>query len=238
MSVVAIRFPPSLEEKARLLSKEFSVPLESENPKAEVVVEVGEAKYSLMDAEGRRLDLDFESTNFYQRKGHKGKSELLVRALGVKAQDSLIFDLSGGFLIDSVFLAKLGFRVHTFERNPTVYMVMNAVLQSCEQKFAQNIRFDHLDALRACEKFFAVEKPEALYFDPMFPEKKKSLSKLPMQIFQSLVGGDEDSAEVILEVMKKYPCRTVIKRPLKAPELIKNPKHSFVGNTVRYDMYV
>lgn len=199
-----------------------------------------ESGYSLEDKEGRRLSLDFSENSFYQRKGHRGKNELLVKALGIKSVGDLVFDLSGGFLIDASFLARLGFCVHAFEREAAVFLlVQNALVRGqIEYQALKNLELSYMDALRACEKYFQIERPKALYFDPMFPEKKKSLSKLPMQLFQKIVGDDEDATETLIEIRNRFPCRTVVKRPLKAPPLLPDPDHSFVGNIVRYDMYL
>lgn len=237
--VAAIRFKAGFEEEARALSAEFGVPLENKVGEAEVTAFIDESGVTLIDAEDRSLKMDFASSKFYQRKGLRGKSEILVKALGIRKAESLVFDLSGGFLIDSAFLANLNFKVHAFERNPVVFLTMRAALESGRKElpYLDNIRFHSLDAISACEKYFATEKPQALYFDPMFPEKKKALSKLPMQIFQSLVGKDEDAEAVLEEILRRFSCRIVVKRPLKAPELVKKPTHSFTGSTVRYDMY-
>jgi len=62
--------------------------------------------------------------------------------------------------------------------------------------------------------------PDVVYLDPMFPNhKKKALVKKEMQLFQILVGFDNDSDELLLPARKIATYRVVVKRPIYAPPL-------------------
>ena len=80
---------------------------------------------------------------------------------------------------------------------------------------------------------------DIIYFDPMFPEKKKSaLAKQEMMFFRDFVGSDEDSADVIELILKaKKVKRLVTKRPLKAEPLYRKPIASIKGKLIRFDIY-
>ena len=83
------------------------------------------------------------------------------------------------------------------------------------------------------------EKPQVIYLDPMFPQKKKSsLPRKEMVLFRSLVGDDTDSEELLQIALKTAKERVVVKRPLKSAPILKEPQHSFEGNSVRYDLYL
>lgn len=85
-------------------------------------------------------------------------------------------------------------------------------------------------------------QPEIIYYDPMFPSRKKSAQvKKEMQIFHLLVGFDEDTlttAEGLLDCCKR---RLVIKRPQGAPPLASTKlrlAYSVDGGSCRFDCYL
>ena len=85
---------------------------------------------------------------------------------------------------------------------------------------------------------------DAIYLDPMFPEKKhKSQARKEMSIFQKLLGDDSD-AEILfgnsVEFMdRQNSCsRVVLKRPRLAPVLLaERLGRQETGNSTRFDLY-
>ena len=59
-----------------------------------------------------------------------------------------------------------------------------------------------------------------------------------MKAFRTLVGADEDSAELLAAAVAANPCRIVVKRARKAPA-IEGPVPSMVleGKSGRFDIY-
>ena len=84
------------------------------------------------------------------------------------------------------------------------------------------------------------ERPDVIYLDPMFPHRKKSaLVKKEMLAFQSIIGDDKDSNELLNVCRQLAKKRVVVKRPIKASWL-NNCKPSFSMNMKkhRFDIYL
>lgn len=183
----------------------------------------------------------------YQRKKHRGKSELIAKALGLGKGIETVVDLTAGLAQDAFFVAQLGFHVMAVERVDAVYAALEsayklALAEEPDNAVLAKLEFFHQDGkefIKSNPRFLALTKSEvSLYLDPMFPDKKKSaLPRKEMQIFRELVGADSD-AEALLEQALASGCkRVVVKRSIKAPELRPGVKHRYEGSTIRYDLY-
>lgn len=203
-------------------------------------VHIEGSRIYVRDGEKRTLEIDFDKNHLdYQRKGHRGKNELIAKALGYSKGCRKVLDLSVGLGIDSVFLSQLGFQVTGVERSPLLYVLLqNAFAHSAKEELRgyQLFHDESLNFLRTQKGKIDID---AIYFDPMYPHKKKSaLPKQEMVIFRDLVGSDEDAADVLREALSWPVRRVVVKRPLNAEELMPGVMHSFKGKVVRYDTYV
>ena len=195
---------------------------------------------SLCDQNLGELHLDFvEDHIHYQRKGHRGKSELIAKALGLEKKTDVIVDATVGLASDALFLVQLGYSVIGFERSPLVFLLLqDAIHRWNESKKPGSGKFqvEFKDAKSGIQSLS--ESVRAIYIDPMFPEKKKSaLPRKEMQIFKKWVGEDLDGEELLKAALQSKAERVVVKRPLKAEALGKGVVHSFKGTTVRYDLY-
>jgi 16S rRNA (guanine1516-N2)-methyltransferase len=188
---------------------------------------------TIFDSEGRKFKIDFLGDNLnYKKVKSSINKEPLAKALGSGAKGLKLLDLSAGLGVDSIFLYQLGFSVTAVERNPLVYMALKIAAEQMPQ-----IEIIFSDSL----KFLESVNPgdfDVAYFDPMFPEKKKSaLPKQEMVFFKNLVGHDEDALQIVnLATEKKLFKRFVVKRPLAA-ESFKKPAGSIEGKIIRYDIY-
>lgn len=188
---------------------------------------------TIYDQDGRKFKIDFlgDHLNYDKVKSSVNK-EPLAKALGSGNKGYRLLDLSAGLGVDSVFLQQLGFKVTAVERNPLIYMALKIAsehLPEIEIIYSDSIQF--LDSLTP-------EQFDVAYFDPMFPDKKKSaLPKQEMVFFKNLVGHDEDAVNIVnLAIEKKLFKRFVVKRPLSA-EPFKKPAGSIEGKIIRYDIY-
>lgn len=193
---------------------------------------------SLRDRDLGLLNIDFIDDKIrYHRKGHRGKSESIAKALGAGKGLNKILDATAGLAQDSFFLTRLGFEVTATERSPVLYLLLKDGERRLSKAFPQtkiNFVFSNAANFIRSSDFSA----EAIYMDPMFPEKKKTaLPRKEMQIFRKLVGDDEDATEVFEIAMASSAQRVVVKRPLKAEPIKVGPIHSFEGTTVRFDLY-
>ena len=196
----------------------------------------------LKDPSLQPLSVDFSSPQLLHRLKTSGKNQPLAKAVGLHLGKPFVIDTTAGLGTDSIVLAALGCRVRSFERNETVFALLqdgHARLKDVDQELASRISFENGDAL---EKLASVtERPDVVYLDPMYPEETHSsaLPKKTMQMFRRLLDGDKDSEDLWSAAMKVAKKRVVVKRPLKAPSLgDRKPTHSFEGKTARFDLYL
>ena len=192
----------------------------------------------ITDQHGRKFSIDFISDKKnYQKKKGSLRTELISKAMGSGKYGFKILDLSAGLGIDALFLSQLGYDVTAVERNSIIYLALKTAEDQLAAHHALKVHFIHDSALNFLNS--SAENYDVIYFDPMFPEKKKSaLSKQEMILFRNLVGTDEDANQVIDFILQsKKAKRFVFKRPLKAPPLKHKPQVSFLGKLVRFDVY-
>lgn len=194
----------------------------------------------LRDLESRVLKIDFDENHLdYQRKGHHGKNELIAKALGVAKGCRKVLDLSVGLGIDSVFLTQLGFEVIGVERSPVLYALLKEAFAKTNKEYLKSYQLHFADSLQFLKENRQKIAVDSIYFDPMYPHKKKTaLPKQEMVVFRELVGHDEDASQVLAEALTWPVKRVVVKRPIHAEELLKGVQHSYKGKVVRYDTYV
>lgn len=250
MSLVSVRLTPfklcvlanfELLEKAKQLSQFLQAPLNPENPQDYFFhFHVEADQVYVRDLEGRMLQIDFDKNHLdYERKGHHGKNELVAKALGLSKGHRHILDLSVGLAIDSVFLRQLGFEVVGVERSPVLFALLKEAFSRTRKEYLKSYQLHFANSLQFLKEQKGRLPINCIYFDPMYPHKKKSaLPKQEMVVFRELVGHDEDAAEVLKEALTWPVQRVVVKRPLHAEELLPGVRHSYKGKVVRYDTYV
>lgn len=223
-----------------------SVLVEEKSSSSDKWLEMKDGRLTLVHSLGE-LALDFFEDSRYQRRGHRGKSELIAKALGSQRGVKQVFDATLGLAEDAIFLSQLGFDVTGCERSSWIYLLLKdaqrrARLQKSD--FALQVLFGSAQSyfveMQAVD--FA-KRPAMIFVDPMFPEKRKTaLPRKEMQIFRDVVGEDEDASTLLEGALKTAREGVVAKRPLKAPALQPvsgkaHVTHSFEGKTVRYDLY-
>ena len=191
----------------------------------------------LIDSEKRKLEIDFDLNKHDYHRTHKGSGELIARALGVKEHIKKVVDLTSGLGIDAVLLAQIGFEVTSIERNPILYFLLQEAQKKTQRKEIQNIKWILGDS-RIYLTDYKVTEPTSCYYDPMYPEKKKSaLPRQEMVIFRELVGSDDDSLSTLKLAVHKGFNRTAVKRPVKAEVILEAPDFQLTSKLVRFDIY-
>lgn len=188
------------------------------------------------------FQIDFLSGKLRYRADHAGlKNELLARAIGKKPKDNpIIVDATAGLGRDSFILASLGFRVTMLERSNELYDLLRDALNRASEEIPEIIErltLIHTDSISWLK---TAEKPQIIYIDPMFPERKKSaLVKKDMALLQQLLP-KEDNYEALLEcALACATVRVVVKRPRLAPSNSKHPpSYVLSGKTSRFDVYI
>ena len=181
----------------------------------------------------------------YRREHGGGAGQLVAKAVGLqKTRAALhIVDATAGLGQDAFVLASLGCTVTLFERNP----VIHALLADGLARAALNVDCAAIvERMRLLEgssiEWLArpgSEAADVVYLDPMFPHRDKSaLVKKEMQVFRTIVGDDEDSAQLLAAALEQARYRVVVKRPRKASAIEgAEPPTRIEGKSSRYDVY-
>ncbi len=196
-----------------------------------------ESNWLLSDFHNRKLEIDFDRNKKDYQRLHKGSGELIARALGIKEKIRSVVDLTAGLGIDAVLLAQIGFQVTSIERNPILYFLLQEAQKKTQNSVIKKINWILSDSKSFLDKF-KITDSVSCYFDPMYPDKKKSaLPRQEMIIFRELVGNDLDAAVTLELALKKGFYRTVVKRPVKAELLMEAPDFKLASKLVRFDVY-
>ncbi|MCP1338968.1 class I SAM-dependent methyltransferase [Idiomarina sp. M1R2S28] len=193
------------------------------------------------------LVVDFHQGKAAYRAQHTQlKNEAIAKAVGVSGQfKPSVVDGTAGLGRDAFVLAGLGCNVQLIERHPVVAALLDNGLHRARQEgdfigdTCQRMQLIGTDNLFTGNGY--TQEPDVVYLDPMYPKtgKQKAQVKKDMQMFQQLVGSDED-ADTLLEpalALAKY--RVVVKRPNSAPFLAgREPNSQIKSKKHRFDVYI
>jgi 16S rRNA (guanine1516-N2)-methyltransferase len=176
-----------------------------------------------------------------------GRGQPLARAVGLKSGATpTVLDATAGFGRDAFVLACLGCRVTLLERHPAVAaLLLDGLRRACADAevgalVRERMRVVHGDARQWLAGLAEAERPEVVYLDPMYPERRKSsLVKKEMRALQELLGKDPAADRLLPAALAAARGRVVVKRPMNAPPLNQQPPTmSIRGKQHRYDVYV
>ncbi len=242
---------PSLEAPAMALAQQFNLPFTLTRQSAyEYLLVVTPDYVGLQRTEGTSLPwyIDFLSGKVNYRFRHTSlKSEALARAMGLKGNTHpRIVDATGGLAGDAFVLASLGFEVTALERSPIVYILVMDAIQRAQKNsqiapIINRLQWVHVDAMAWFSQVKHPERPEIVYIDPMFPERKKSaLPRQEMLILHDIVGADADADRLLMAALACATQRVVVKRPRLASVFAVGTAPSFAlsGSSSRFDVYL
>lgn len=207
------------------------------------------------------LTVDFFSSRFLHRiKTTHHKSDI-AKACSLKCwadkdggPSLKVLDLTAGLGTDAVMLAYLGAEVTLIERQPEVYQILEDALRRAEENFEASHTSSQLHEA-ICQRVNLMPRQDSydflegidegvfdcIYFDPMFPERKKAAKvKLAMQVFHQIVGLDINQEERILDLaILKAKKRVVVKRSKQSIFMAgRKPSYSLTLKALRYDIYL
>ncbi|HEY9035324.1 MAG TPA: class I SAM-dependent methyltransferase [Pseudomonadales bacterium] len=189
------------------------------------------------DRKGIVLDWTGGAMDYRRR---QSGAELLVKAFGNLAKGASILDATSGFATDSVILSLAGFKVTACERHPVVHALQRDAYERAQCDAGLRAALQRLQLIAAdAREVLHAQTFDAVYLDPMFPERSKSAAvKKPMVYLQALLGEGDDGAALLEQALRVARQRVVVKRPLKAPFLAGiKPAGQKLGKAVRFDMY-
>ena len=102
------------------------------------------------------------------------------------------------------------------------------------------MRIIHEDAIEHLALRAPEARPDVIYLDPMYPERrKKALGCQQLRTLRSWVGDDPDAAQLLELALRCVRRRVVVKRPRLA-ESLSGAKADirFSGRSIRYDVYL
>jgi 16S rRNA (guanine1516-N2)-methyltransferase len=175
----------------------------------------------------------------YRQKHGGGFKEPLVKAVGVKGSHyPSVIDTTAGLGNDSYILASLGCKVTMIERNNVCAALLADALVRAQSETMLELALVHADAIDYLQKL--KNKPDVIYLDPMFPEKKNSAAvKKGMQYLQRLIGSDLDSHKLLDIALATASKRVVVKRPSYAEAVGKIPPSMSIKSVKhRFDVYL
>ena len=227
---------PTFIQEAMASKEQFLIEVESERKLCDLCdyLYFSEGKLHFHSHDLGEMSFDFEDIyRYHQRQNYALSKEPLAKALGIKGAGNkrIIWDTTCGTGKDSLLIHFFGAHLTSFERNPAVFLLLKDALRRFPLDF-------HLVFADASKLAPSSERPEVIYYDPMYPTKKKSaLPRKEMRIFKDMVGEDLDSIDFLDWALKTATERVVIKRPLEAMPIKENPTASYTGKSTRYDMY-
>lgn len=188
------------------------------------------------------LTVDIEPRPGEQHSYPAPKKDLLAQAVGKKTLS--IVDATTGWAQDSLALFRMGYQISCIERSP----IMTALIQDGFERLAQKdwVKNRQLtpptlligNAIELLGKL--PEKPDCVYLDPMFPQKRKqsAATRKSMAILRDILGDDFDRQALFDAAMQAAGRRVVVKSPDYAEPLGGKPSESYQGKLLRYDVYL
>ncbi len=176
-----------------------------------------------------------------------GKGQAIAKAIGLKKFDRpTVIDASAGLARDAYVLATLGCQLTLVEQSPVLFCMLRdgierALLVADQDKAINNFtNLVYANTRLYLEHMDPDSKPDVIYFDPMYPERKKSaLVKKDMQILHKLIGTNDDENELLEVALQFAKHRVVVKRPIHAEPLSgRKPTMAITSKKTRYDVYV
>lgn len=168
---------------------------------------------------------------------HPGAQGLLRAVRGARS----VVDASAGLLTDALRLAHHGCAVLALERHPTIAALALDGLErftAAGQVLAGSLRLRRGQAGAALRALAAADRPEVVYFDPMFPDRRAGAVRRELALLRLLAGTDIDAPDTLAAARCAATVRVVVKRPRLAPALAPDVAYVVPGRTVRFDVYL
>jgi len=236
--------------QAEKLARQTGLDLLDENSDAyELQLRFDEDRVVLYDsALATAVHVDFAAGALAHRQQFGGgRGQAIARAVGLKHGNTpSVLDITAGLARDAYILASLGCSITLVEQSAVLYAMIDDGIQrglahiasaNVLRNFSALVNVDSIAYMQQLERD---SRPDVIYMDPMYPDRKKSARvKKDMQILQRLLGKDQ-SAELLLKTALECAVnRVVVKRPVHADIIGGIRPDASIGNKkTRFDVYL
>lgn len=233
---------PELEDKSKELAKELNLEMTSSiNDSETTYITVNEFGFGINNSKISKTDHVINLVSAMENMSSCNvKKHPLTKAIGIKNKKCTIYDLTAGFLKDSLFFAYLGHKVTAIEANP----IICKIISTANDELKKNSNYPEIKIINTeCSLFLSSVKEQAdiIYLDPMFPKSNKSaLAKKSMQFLQTIAVDQNNDYEKILKLaLEKARKKVIVKRPCNGPFLtnLKPCYQVSEKQSCRYDIY-
>lgn len=241
---------PSRKDQAEALAKQTGLPLlDHRSNDFELQLVFGGDYVELFDtALNTAIHVDFiEGALAHRQQFGGGRGQAIARAIGLKhGITPSVLDITAGLARDAFILASLDCRLTLVEQSPILFtLVEDGIRRGLANADSAIILKNFMNLVNAdsvlyMEHMDRETRPDVIYIDPMYPERKKSaLVKKDMQILQRLLGKDHDAKRLLKTALECAGNRVVVKRPIHA-EPVGNIEAdtSISSKKTRFDVYL
>ena len=237
-------------DKASEFSTLHQYPLcDQENAPYDLQLIFDDDKTKLIDkALNTSIYVDFiEGTLAHREKHGGGKGQAIAKAIGLKKlKNPTVIDATAGLAGDAYVLACLGCQLTLIEQSPVLFTLIEdgikrALLsENHEHSIGNFVNLVNSNSQLYLKGLDEQSKPDVIYIDPMYPDRKKSaLVKKDMQILHKLIGKAEDETDLVNLALECAKRRVVVKRPIHAEPITgTRPTMEITSKKTRYDVYV
>jgi len=194
------------------------------------------------------IDVDFvEGALAHRQQFGGGRGQAIARAIGLKHGNTpSVLDITAGLARDAFVLACMGCKLTLVEQSLVLYtLIDDGIRRGLSNPASADVlknfmNLVYADSVLYMEHMDRETRPDVIYIDPMYPERKKSAQvKKDMQILQHLLGKDENAEALLKTALQCAGKRVVVKRPIHA-EAVGNikPDTSISSKKTRYDIYI
>jgi 16S rRNA (guanine1516-N2)-methyltransferase len=246
MNNIAVLTSDTADLQVQVLAEKLALPLGSANsPDYDFFLAYRDGCLKLLDRQTLikgGLSVEIDPRPGEQHSYPAPKKDLLAQAVGKKSVS--IVDATTGWAQDSLALFRMGYQLTCIERSPVMAALIEDGFQRLSQKDwvqKRQLKPPKLLVGNAIELLANLpNKPDCIYLDPMFPQKRKqsAATRKSMAILRDILGDDLDSRALFDAAWAATAKRVVVKSPDYAEPLGGKPSESLQGKLLRYDVYL
>jgi 16S rRNA (guanine1516-N2)-methyltransferase len=240
---------PSQQDAACHLAQRLNLPVDSNPAPSAIKLLLTQHRLELHHSSlGGALFTEFVGGALgYRRRQGQTYKQPLARAVGLKHNVTpTVLDATAGLGRDAFILASWGCSLVLIEQSPLIAALLEDGLNRARRALetaaiAARMQLIQTDSIPWMGGLSPAHRPEVVYLDPMYPERRKSaLVKKEMRVLHALIEKDETGPSALLRVaLECARQRVVVKRPRLALAIEGLPPDFAVASkNTRFDIYL